>query len=218
MGLTRWHVIVALEGIDCAGKTTLCNALLKRLAGDSTLAVTLVEEFPREFIGGHLKDLVENRGIVEFEPDGRQIPAESLVLIANDYFRLERATGPQPNGERIAIFDRLAFGVLAYQAVRSRRYGRSLGLVPELITQMLRTALNDRLLICWLKLDQQELARRLAFRGIDSIDYVHFLLEVQAEYESMSSPDWAVLNGAESQALLVQQCERRILDDTRSSN
>ncbi len=182
-------MLITVEGIDGAGKTTLVRGLAERLPGPLT---TL-----REPGGVELGERV--RALVLGDPDLRVDPrAEALLYAASRAQMVAEAVRPRLEAGETVVLDRFVDSSLAYQggarglgvdAVRAVNAFATGGLVP------------DRTLL--LRLDPAARLTRLAGRG-DGADR----LEREAE------PFWVAVAAAYDALAAAEPRRVRVLDAT----
>lgn len=110
-GALKYSVLIAIEGIDGAGKTTQSKLLLKKLQAEGYSAVCFHEPTEGKW-GVKIKDLAKN---------GRQTtsPDEEMEFFYQDRIEdVEKNIRPALKDRKIIIMDRYYFSNIAYQSAR----------------------------------------------------------------------------------------------------
>lgn len=130
MKLSNQGILIACEGIDGSGKTTLAHAL-HQFFSSKNIPVLLTKEPGGTAFGSHLRTLVQNAAI-------KRCPkAEYLLFAADRAEHFNTVILPALHTHKIVISDRLADSSLVYQG-----YGRGLD-IPTLAT-INAWAMNNR--------------------------------------------------------------------------
>ncbi len=121
-------LLVVIEGIDGAGKTTLAGGVAARLR-ERGLSVLLSQE-PTD--GPHGRQLRQSAA----EPDGRLSPEEELELfVADRRDHVREVIAPALRAGKIVLLDRYYYSTVAYQGARGISIRRILdlhaGFAPE---------------------------------------------------------------------------------------
>ncbi len=105
-------MLVVFEGIDGAGKTTVCNILAERLRGAGHDVVVLREP---------TKESPWGREIIERSPWGELTPEEELQLFMRDRrWNVENRILPALGEGKVVLLDRYFFATGAYQSVSTK--------------------------------------------------------------------------------------------------
>ncbi|HKS59565.1 MAG TPA: dTMP kinase [Thermoplasmata archaeon] len=193
--------LVAIEGIDGAGKSTFQSALARRLAAS----------------GGRIRRAAE--------PRNRKLGNEAVSVARTDPWRAailfsQDRMLSRPRIERwiragcMVITDRSFYSTLAYQgsALPPRAYRHLAELQHRIARQ------PDRVL--FLRLDPTIALRRLTLRGTSrsSLEQLAILRRVDRAYRRLSrDPRWITLDGQLSVRELVEEGIRRLLPLLRRS-
>jgi dTMP kinase len=122
MVIEKKGLLIAVEGIDGSGKSTLIKNLSKLLEKDG-YAVLQTREPGGSWIGKHIRPLLQN------QPKPITPIAEYLLFAADRAQHMEDVIEPALGEGKIVISDRMGDSSIAYQG-----YGRNLG--PEIIIQI----------------------------------------------------------------------------------
>ncbi len=127
----RKGLLIVLEGIDGAGKSTQARLLLKRLLGLGYDAVSFREPSKGRW-GRRIKRLAKVPGSVS--------PEEELELFVRDRAEnVARNLNPALAARKIVVLDRYYFSTIAYQGakgldpVRIRRMNERIAVKPDLV-------------------------------------------------------------------------------------
>ncbi len=146
--------ILAIEGVDGAGKTLQCKALAARLE-DEGFEVRIFREPGGSPVGEGLRRLLLERGPAERDP-----LLETLLFSASRRALVLEGLRPCRDEGILALLDRSFLSTWVYQGVAG-------GLDPERILEMSRwlheDCFPDRIL--WIRLGPEEAARRRKTRG-----------------------------------------------------
>lgn len=128
MTYLKHGLLIAIEGIDGSGKTTLAQKLYTSLCKES-FDTLLTKEPGGTMVGQTIRELVQKQ-------DAPLNPrAEFLLFAADRAQHFAEVVIPAVNNKKIVISDRLADSSLAYQ-------GYARGLDKEFITQVNTWAMN----------------------------------------------------------------------------
>jgi dTMP kinase len=197
-------VLITLEGLDGAGKTTLADGLARSIGRP----LTVLREPGGVELSERLRTLVKDPAL------SVSLRAEALLFAASRAELVAEAVRPRLERGEWVLLDRFVDSSLAYQGV-----GRGLG-VPEV------AAINafatgglvpDRTLL--LRLSAADRAARLGDRG-DAPDRLEqagepFFAAVAAAYDELAAADpqrWRVLDAARSPEAVLQDALAALSD------
>jgi dTMP kinase len=146
-------LLIALEGIDGSGKTTLARTLSAVLQAEG-YPVILTREPGGTELGKNI------RAVVQHSPVRPQPKSEFLLFAADRAHHIETLVKPALAQKKIVISDRMSDSSLAYQG-----YGR--GVDIDMIEQINRWAMDGIQpdITIYVKVDPQTAHERTAHRG-----------------------------------------------------
>ncbi|MEN6627409.1 MAG: dTMP kinase [Candidatus Sumerlaeia bacterium] len=188
--------LIAIEGIDGTGKSTLAEALGRALESRGR-SVTLGFEPTRGPYGKKIRELAVS---------GRVSPAEeSELFIADRKEHVEQAINPALEAGRTVILDRYYFSTMAYQGAR--------GLDPAQIRRANEAFAPSPDLLVILELPVEEALHRItAKRGStpDHFEGADYLAEVDRLFKSFTHPNALRLDARAPTERLVEAILARI--------
>lgn len=192
--------LVALEGIDGAGKSTLVRALARRLRSEGrTVAVRREPADPR------LGRLAQRASVRD--------PWTGAVYFTLDRWLARRALEDALRRHAIVLTDRSFYSTLAYQ-------GSALGPAARRRLRRLQSAATVRPdLVLWIDVPPADALRRLGRRGgpRSPLERRRVLGRVAAEYRRLArAPDWRRLDGTAPPAELLAAAGAAIARRTRT--
>jgi dTMP kinase len=110
----RW---IALDGIDCVGKSTQVRLVSEYLSGHGTGALS-VEEFSGGPIGGLLRKNVEEQRFLSLNGLGTSVAVDTLALVADLAYTVQFTIRPAIEQGYIVVSDRGPLSLVAYQLQR----------------------------------------------------------------------------------------------------
>lgn len=167
---------VAIEGVDGAGKSTVCEALAERLRGQGR-TVLVVREPGGTKIGEQIRALV-------LEGDPMEPWTEALLFAAQRAQLAAEVVSPALARGEVVVSDRTLYSSLAYQGG-----GRGLGVEAVRIVNEtgLAGVLPELVVVLWLDpaaaLDRQEVVDRIGGEGPG------FQVRTAAAYRDMADSD-----------------------------
>lgn len=183
---------LVIEGIDGAGKSTLCNILEKRLT-DEGYRVKVTQEPTRDEIGSFIRD-----GRVK----GISQKAEALLFVADRAVHTERISKWVKEGN-IVICDRYFASTVAYQ---------SSGLNGEALDRKWLISLNEPVMITpdltvLLDIDPKKGLGRIGERGeLSKYEELHYLENTRREYLRLADEyDFIIMDAEEAQASIANK-------------
>ena len=174
-------LLIAIEGIDGAGKTTQAGLLCKALSQEGYVAIYLKEPTDGPY----------GRKIRALAIEGRHeiAPLEEFELFLKDRIQdVEENIKPALRAGKIVVIDRYFYSSIAYQG--------ALGLDPEFINRE-----NRKIAICpdlfiYLSIPASLSTHRIEHKRGDSINLfekMEYLEEVKAIFDAMNYPEkWTV--------------------------
>jgi len=198
-------LLVAIEGIDGSGKSSLANALEKSLL-ENNLEVLLTKEPGDTELGRQLRVFLhENKEHICDQ-------AEYLLFAADRAQHFETVIIPALEKKKVIISDRLADSSLAYQG-----YGRGLDL--DMIKQINRWAMRniEPDIVFYIKLDLKTALSRITQRGAKLTSFEaeaeHFFKRVSDGFDTIfkNRSHVVFLDGKNSIETLTQQATEHIL-------
>ncbi|OQA35877.1 MAG: Thymidylate kinase [Candidatus Dependentiae bacterium ADurb.Bin331] len=146
-------ILIAIEGIDGSGKTTLINNLADRFA-QLNLPVLKTREPGASKLGKALRELLQHRTYDIFPV------AEFLLFAADRAQHMQEIILPALQAHTIVISDRMSDSSLVYQG-----YGKGVDL--EMINSVNRWAMHNKKpdLTCFVHIEQQLAKKRLHERA-----------------------------------------------------
>lgn len=190
-------LLVAIEGLDGAGKTTVAKKLVEKLKELGYKAVYTYEPFSSPFSEA-LKKYIEEAGEVEAE-------IETLAMALDRLFHVKKVIEPLLKDGCIVITDRYIHSSLAYQGAR--------GIDIEWIKTVNRYAIEPDLVI-YLKVPLEIALERIKKKESKwkYFEDVNRLKKVQEIYELFASRGILIaIDATQSVDKVVEQCLRVIL-------
>lgn len=153
MHFLKRGVLIAVEGIDGAGKTVLAKKLSALLL-DEGFEVVITKEPGASKLGKHLRSIVQEAEIP------RCAKAEFLLFAADRAQHFQEVIIPGLEAGKIILSDRLSDSSIVYQG-----YGR--GLEVETIQSINAWAMNNITpdLVCFISIDMTTAQQRLSTRN-----------------------------------------------------
>ncbi|MEM1526361.1 MAG: dTMP kinase [Ignisphaera sp.] len=190
-------ILVAIEGIDGAGKTTVAKKLVEKLKELGYNAVYTYEPFSSPFSEA-LKKYIEEAGEVEAE-------IETLAMALDRLFHVKKVIEPLLKNGYIVITDRYIHSSLAYQGAR--------GIDIEWIKTVNKYAIEPDLVI-YLKVPLEVALERIKKKESKwkYFEDVNRLKKVQEIYELFASRGALIaIDATQNIDKVVNQCLRVIL-------
>lgn len=197
MNRVNQGILIAVEGIDGSGKSTLINNLSRMLENEN-ISVVQTREPGGSWVGKHVRPLLQN------QPQPLTPIAEYLLFAADRAQHMEDVIKPALADKKIVLCDRMGDSSIAYQG-----YGRNLG--PEIITQINAWAMQQKKpdLTVYVDLDlDTALSRIHANRDkVTAFEKQEFLKKVLDAYRSMYKDrnDVIWINGTLSEKTLADK-------------
>lgn len=182
--------LIALEGIDGCGKTTLTQALATILL-EKKVPVVTTREPGQTGLGSKIRTIIQERAVPICSP------AEYLLFAANRAQHFDEFVVPQLAAGRVVLCDRLFDSSLVYQG-----YARGLDL--DMLTSVNRWVTRDRSqpdLVIYVRVEPQVAAERIKKRGAPVTAYEResdvFINKLFQGYEKLVAPrpDVLVVDG-----------------------
>jgi|GEM_PF-2096921 len=195
--------VIAVEGIDNVGKSTLVTGLAPRLESLGYL-VTVVNEFGADVVGQTVRRMVRARW--------SEVPEEAqpLLIAADRYPRYLRAFSKLGNPRRIILCDRYLHSAIIYQAVSSR-------VLPHEMLEIVRPLYRDCFRQPDLTLLLDATVETATQRGGTNIHDREFLTSCFTYLRDFSLGETKVFIDAEADLMKVlQDCEAAVLRDVPS--
>jgi len=164
-------IIIAIEGIDGSGKTTIAKNL-KRELENKGLNVVLLKEPTDSIIGKEIRKILATNP----NPDQRKM----MELYAKDRkINVEKNIEPALRENKIVILDRYVISSLAYQSTNGIPY-------EEILQENSFAPIPDMVII--LDLPEEIAVQRLVASGknVDSFEKREFLKKVRGRYKDLS--------------------------------
>jgi len=202
--------LVSIEGIDGSGKSSLANALKKRIEQEGH-AVLITKEPGGTQLGQHLRVLLheEKKHICD--------KAEYLLFAADRAQHFEQIIIPALKEGKIIISDRLDDSSIAYQG-----YGRQLDIsMIHQVNQWAKCNINQNITF-YLKLDLQTALQRIMLRGNKltsfEIEQELFWKRVIDGFETLfkNRADSIILDGNKSIEILTEQATEHVFKQLQS--
>jgi thymidylate kinase/8-oxo-dGTP pyrophosphatase MutT (NUDIX family) len=190
--------VIAVEGIDNVGKSTVVASLALRLHERGYL-VTVLEEFGSDLVGQAIRNLVRS--------SWSEVPAEAqpLLIAADRYPRYSSAFAKLGNPRSIVLCDRYLHSAIIYQALSS---GTAPGEMLQTIRALYGTSFRPPDLILLLEASVETAAAR----GGTNIHNREFLSACAAYLKDLSLGETKVsINAEAARDDVLQQCEAAIL-------
>lgn len=198
-------VLICVDGIDAAGKSTISGLLLSRCRAMGFNAEAL-PEFSETPLGAMLQDIVNRERFISFAPLGERRLSEGLAVLADWAAKLEGACHLTATH---VIAERGLTSVIGYQAERLlSAYGDDVAQnFADHASGLLRgygdSRTSIRIFNVMLKLDESALRQRVVARGEEplSAEAVRFLLNVQERMLQLASDvtiDTTITDGSAS--------------------
>jgi dTMP kinase len=200
MSVRRRGRLVAVEGIDGAGKSTLVRALARELRGRGHSVRTRREPADRE-----LGSLAQRAGAKD--------PWTGAVYFTIDRFRARTSLERDLARHDLVVTDRSMFSTLAYQGSALSRSSR----VRLEALQRIATVVPDRVVL--LELSAAEAKRRRGRRAMSRAPLERDALQrrVATEYRRMArAGNWIVVDAAQPVPELAREVADRLLGRRRS--
>jgi len=195
-------VLITLEGLDGAGKTTLAEGIAAVLPHP----ITVLREPGGVELSERLRELVKHQDV--------SLRAEALLFAASRAQLVAEAVMPLLERGEWVLLDRFVDSSLAYQGA-----GRGLGIAEVAAVNAFATGglVPDRTLL--LRLSPAERAARLGGRG-DGLDRLEsageeFFATVAAAYDQLAAaePDrWRVIDAAQPPGAVLQDALAALSD------
>jgi thymidylate kinase len=109
--------LVAFEGIDATGKSTLAPIVSDMLQARYGLKSVFVEEFPADYLDGYLGNLMAIDPLLRLHATLPTPVTQTLVLIGAHAYKYETRIAEALKGNDIVCVERYMASVLAYQPV-----------------------------------------------------------------------------------------------------
>jgi thymidylate kinase len=110
-------LLVAFEGIDATGKSTLAPRVSKLLQSQYNLKSVFIEEFPADYLSGYLSDLMAVDPLLRLH-DSKPTPVtQTLVLIGAHVYKYETQLADALTSNQVVCVERYTASILAYQPV-----------------------------------------------------------------------------------------------------
>lgn len=188
--------LIAVEGIDGSGKTSLCQSLYKKL--QPLLPVVMTKEPGGSELGLVIREFLQNQPI-RIDPK-----AEFLLFAADRAQHFSNIIIPALTEKKLVLSDRLADSSLAYQG-----YGRQLGtdIIP-LINQWVMQNIKPDLTI-YVKVEVQTAIERLNThrKNLSTFEKAEFLTKVVAGFEEIfaNRNDVLIVDGNQAPEIILAQ-------------
>lgn len=188
-------MLVAIEGIDGAGKTSQARLLCDALCGDGYDAIYLKEPTDGPY-GSKIRALaIEGRHDIT--------PFEEFELFLKDRRQdVEENIRPALEAGRIVVIDRYFYSSIAYQG--------ALGINPEFINSENRKIAITPDIMIYLSIPSDLSTHRIEKSRGDSVNLfekMEYLEKVKAVFDSMKYPEVWKVNGEKS----IEEIHKRIL-------
>lgn len=195
-------ILIAVEGIDGSGKSTVCTSIARELK--SQLPLLLTKEPGGTPLGMQLRAIVQ-------QPIPRCSKTEFLLFAADRAQHFETVVLPALERNMIVISDRMADSSLVYQG-----YGR--GLDKAMIAQINRWAMSDRLpdITLYIRISLATALSRIKKRNIELTAFEQenngFLQKLIDGFDHLYSnrPDVIIIDGAQTQEIVHQQAVQQL--------
>jgi thymidylate kinase len=192
-------LLVAFEGIDATGKSTLAPMVSKLLQSQYSLKSAFVEEFPADYLGGYLSDLMAVDPLLRLHDSTPTPVTQTLVLIGAHVYKYETQLTYALASNQIVCVERYTASILAYQPVfLAPEMSRSLAELEAWISSVLSFVPPADINVL-LTAEPQVIADRI--RARDEWDEENMkLLEVIAQrYRRLAahSANWTIFNSAD---------------------
>lgn len=192
-------LLVAFEGIDATGKSTLAPMVSEILQSRYSLKSAFVEEFPADYLGGYLSDLMAVDPLLRLHDSIPTPVTQTLVLIGAHVYKYETRLASALSDNEVVCVERYTASILAYQPVfLAPEMPHSLDALETWISSVLSFVPSADINVL-LTAEPQTLADRI--RARDEWDEENMkLLEVIAQrYRSLAarSENWATFDSGD---------------------
>jgi len=191
--------LIAIEGIDGAGKTTQARLLCEALAREGYETLYLKEPTDGPF----------GRKIRALAREGRDeiTPREEFRLFLEDRKQdVEENIRPALEAGKVVVLDRYFYSSIAYQG--------ALGLDPEFINRENRKIAICPELMIYLAIPAEMTQERIEQNRGDSINLfekLHYLKKVKANFDAMPYPEVWRVDGSASVGEISRRIRERVL-------
>jgi len=171
-------LLIAVEGIDGAGKSVLCTHLKDRLA--SSYEIVMTKEPGGTVLGKGLRETLLAKDVPVCEK------AEFLLFATDRAQHFEQVVLPALKEGKVVISDRMADSSLVYQA-----YGR--GLDAGIINTVNNWVMNNRQpdLVFYLKITPEEAYKRIHRRNMPLTSFereITFMHKIANGFDALVAP------------------------------
>lgn len=196
-------ILIAVEGIDGSGKSTVCASIARTLK--SQLPVLLTKEPGGTPLGMQLRAIVQ-------QPIPRCSKTEFLLFAADRAQHFETVVLPALEHNMIVISDRMADSSLVYQG-----YGR--GLDTTMIAQINRWAMHDRLpdITLYIRISLETALSRIHARNLELTAFEQekhdFLQRLIDGFDHLYThrSDVIIIDGTQTQEAVYQEALQHVL-------
>lgn len=197
-------ILIAVEGIDGSGKSTVCASIAQSLKAE--LPALLTKEPGGTELGMQLRAIVQ-------QPIPRCSKTEFLLFAADRAQHFEAVVLPALERNMIVISDRMADSSLVYQG-----YGR--GLDATMITQINHWAMNNRLpdITLYIRIPLAVALSRIKKRNVELTAFEQenhlFLQKLIDGFDHLytNRPDVIIIDGTQTQEIVHQQALQQLHD------
>jgi dTMP kinase len=200
-------VLIAIEGIDGSGKTTLAHRLYELLTTEHHLPVILTKEPGGSVLGKKIRDILQKQ-IVPLSPK-----AEFLLFAADRAEHFYKVILPNLHAHRVVISDRMSDSSISYQG-----YGRGLDVgILQMINSWTMNGIGPDLVI-YLKIDPDLAQDRIMMRNQELTSFeqeqLAFTRGLIYGFETIfkNRKNVIILDGAKSADALAQEAQSYIMN------
>ena len=181
--------LVALEGLDGVGKTSLAHSVSERLAMLG-YSVRILDEFPADFAEGYLHKLVSQSPYLELHEVTPTPIAQTFLLASSLSYKVETTLYESP-GPVVLLADRHLLSLCAYQRPILEQAGLS-EIEVEAVIDVLRQSIPEADMTQYIVRDPVAARASRFERGDDlELESEEFLISVGLAFErELATQDW----------------------------